>query len=448
MLDDPRLARVLHGSFSGFLGRGLTMLVNVITLPMTLHYLGQLQYGIWVTISTSVVMLSVLDLGIANTLTNFIAEAYAEQDRLKAQQYFATAFWVTLSIVLLLMPAVFAVWRLVHWDLLFHLTDPALVHDISTCVAIAGGFFLLSLPLGLAYRVVIGYQETHFANYFAIANSIFGLVAIVLTIFLHGSIVTLIAAYSAAMLLGPLGLNLWLCFWRRPWIKPLPQRIAVRIVRKLFGQGFLFFILQLTGLVVFNSDNLVITHYLGAPAVTSYSVAWRLTQYAYLLQNLMIPSLWPAFTEAYHKQQMDWITRTYRTLNRNVLSAVGIAALAIGFGGRTLIRVWAGPMAMPGQDLLWLMAAFAFVSSVTTNQALLLTATGRLRLEAAVAVLAATANLLLSIYLVQRIGVDGVILSTMLSFLVFMLLPQAWEVRRVLQGRYLSQPAQSAAVSL
>jgi O-antigen/teichoic acid export membrane protein len=48
---------VLHGGFCARMGRGLTMLVNVATLPLTLRYLGQLEYGIWVTISTSVVML-------------------------------------------------------------------------------------------------------------------------------------------------------------------------------------------------------------------------------------------------------------------------------------------------------------------------------------------------------------------------------------------------------
>jgi O-antigen/teichoic acid export membrane protein len=437
LLNDPRFARILHGSLSGLMGRGFTLLVSAVTLPLTLHYLGKLEYGLWVTVSTSVTMLSVLDLGIANTLTNFIAEAHAAEDREKAQRYFATAFWVTVGIVLLLAPTMYAVWRIVNWGALFHLSDPVLVAHAAECVAVAGGFFLLSLPLGLAARVLVGYHEVHFTNYFSMANSVFGLLAIGVTILLHGSIVLLIAAYSVAMLVGPLGMNLWLCLWHRPWVSPLPSKIRLTIIRRLFGQGILFFILQLTGLVVFNSDNLVIAHYLGAAAVTPYSVAWRLAQYAYVLQNLMIPSLWPAFTEAYHKGQLDWINSAYRSLNRNVLIAVGFAALVIGVAGRTVIRIWAGAAAVPGRELLWLMALFAFILSITTNQALLLTATGRLRLEAAVAVIAAVANLVLSIFLVQRLGVEGVILSSIASFLLIMVVPQAWEVKRVLQGRYL-----------
>jgi hypothetical protein len=83
------------------------------------------------------------------------------------------------------------------------------------------------------------------------------------------------------------------------------------------------------------------------------------------------------------------------------------------------------------------MAFWAVVVSITTNQALLLTATGRLKLESTVAVIAAMANLYLSIHLVTRLGSVGVILSTVISFLVFIVGPQQWEVTRVLAGKYL-----------
>jgi O-antigen/teichoic acid export membrane protein len=435
--QDPRFARILHGSLSGIAGRGFGLLVSLVTLPLTVRYLGKLEYGVWVTISTSVVMMSVLDLGIANTLTNFISEAYAEDDRNKAQEGFATAFWLTVALTLTLAPACFFAWRLANWGSIFHLQDPVLLAQAKECVAISAAFFLFSLPLNLANRVLGGYQQVHLSNYFAMSGSILGLIAILSVVALKGTLVHLTAAYCAVSLLGNLGLNLWLCLWQKPWIMPLPWKMRREIARALFGQGSLFFILQLTGLIVFNSDNLVITHYLGAAEVTPYSVAWRLTGYASLLQSLIVPSLWPAFTEAYRKRDLVWVRSTYHSINRKSLTAVGIAAVVLALAGRTVIRLWAGNLAVPSSGLLWLMAIFAFVISVTTNQSVVLTATGRLRLEAGVAVLAAIANLYLSIHLVQRIGAEGVILSSILSFLVVMYIPQAWEVRRVLSGRYM-----------
>ena len=185
--QNPRLARILHSSLSSFAARGFNLLISLVTLPLTVRYLGRIEYGIWVTVSTSIVMLSVLDLGIANTLTNFISEAYAEDDRAKAQQYFATAFWVTTALILILAPVCFVVWRTAAWNSIFHLHSSPLLIQAKESVAIAAGFFLVSLPLNLSHRVFAGYQELHLMNYFGMAGGLLGLVAIIAVMALHGN---------------------------------------------------------------------------------------------------------------------------------------------------------------------------------------------------------------------------------------------------------------------
>lgn len=436
---DPRLARMLHGSASGIIGRGLGLLISLITVPITVRYLGKLEFGIWTTISTSIAMLSVLDLGIANTLTNLISEAYALNDREKAQQYYATAFWATIILAALLAPFSFLVWHSASWPVIFHLPSSEITRQARSAVGLCGIFFLISLPLNLANKILGGYQQIHLLNYFAMASSLVGIAALLAVVHFKGGLVALAAASWCTTLLGSFSLNVWLSWRLKPWIRPDPRKIRPALGRLLFGQGFLFLLLQLSGIVVFNSDNLVITHYLGAAEVTPYSIAWRLINYASLLQALLVPTLWPAFSEAYSKGDLLWVRKTFARVNRLSLQAVGIAAILLAIIGRPLIRIWAGSAAVPPLSILWLMAGFAFVSAATTNQAVLLTATGRLRMEAAAAVGAAFVNLLASLVLVQRIGAAGVIFSTLASFLLCMLLPQAWEVRRVLAGRYLSE---------
>lgn len=444
--QDQRLTRMLHGGASSLLARGVAMLVSLVTLPLTIRYLGKVQYGVWVTVSTTVVMLSVLDLGIANTLTNFISEAFAEDDREKAQGYFSSAFWMTVAVAATLGAIAAAVWPFVDWGKLLHLTSPALAREASECVGISVAFFLLSLPLNLANRVLSGYQQVHVTNYFQMLNSVLGLVAVIAVVLLRGGLVSLMLMYCGAMLTGSLTLNFWLMLRQKPWIRPHPRKTRRHMVRALLGQGALFFVLQITTLVVFNSDNLVISHYLGPAEVTPYSVAWRLIGYATLFQFMLVPSFWPAFTEAYRKGELDWVRRNYHRMERTTLLAVSSAALLIGLFGRPVIGLWAGRAAVPPALLLWTMAAWAVVSCITTNQALLLTATARLKVETIAAVLAAVANLGASIVLVQRIGAEGVILSTLLSFCIFMVVPQGLEVRRILRGAFLTMttsPAQA-----
>jgi O-antigen/teichoic acid export membrane protein len=85
------------------------------------------------------------------------------------------------------------------------------------------------------------------------------------------------------------------------------------------------------------------------------------------------------------------------------------------------------------------MCFWAVLYSICTNQAALLAATQRLRLQAVMSTFAAILNLVLSVVLVQRMGAMGVLLSTIVSYLVFIILPQTWEVRRILRGKYLRQ---------
>jgi O-antigen/teichoic acid export membrane protein len=163
----------------------------------------------------------------------------------------------------------------------------------------------------------------------------------------------------------------------------------------------------------------------------------RLVSYSSALQALLVPSLWPAFSEAYVRHDLAWIRTTYRRIMRATLLTVIPTALFLGFAGRWIIGVWAGQAAVPSSVLLWGMCFWTAMLAITVNQATLLSATQHLQLQTIYSSLAAVLNLILSIVLVRRIGATGVLLGTIISYLVFIVVPAAWQIRRILQGRYL-----------
>ncbi len=435
--NDPRFTRVLTGGVSGVAGKTTAVLVNAVSLPITIRYLGREQYGFWVTISTTVMMFAVLDLGIANTLTNYISRAFAEGSEEMARRYYATAFWATCAIVILLGLMGMAFWPHIDWGKLFGLSEPTIARQAGICAAISFGYVLLTLPLGLANKVMGGYQRVPVANAFAMLSSVLSLLAIIFVVRIHGTVVHLMVAYCTAMLTGTILLNLWMGFRHEPRIRPAPWRAHLGAAREIMSHGMLFFILQIAGLVVFNTDNLIIAHFIGAEQVTPYAVTLRLVSFASVLQSFLVPSLWPAFSEAYVSHDLAWVRTIYRRIMRATLLTVTSAALLLGFAGRWIISIWAGKAAVPNSVLLWGMCFWIVLLAITVNQAALLAATQRLVLQAVCGGLAAVVNLTLSIVLVERIGVIGVLLATIISYLLFIILPQAWEVRRILRGRYL-----------
>lgn len=440
--EDPRLARILHGGASALISRGVALLVNAVTLPLTIRYLGPLQYGIWITISTTVVMLAVMDLGVANTLTNMISRAYAMDDRAAAQRYYATGFWISSGISTVIGMISLLLWPRINWGYLFHLQDAALIHEISLCAAIVLGFFLLSLPLNLVHRILSGYQQTQITNYFNLLSNVLSLLAILAVIKLHGSLVMLMLMYSGSLLLGSITLNVWVNLWDRRWLMPSPRFIRRAVVGELMSSGMGFFVLQLAGIVVFNSDNLIITHYLGAADVTPYSVTWRLAGYAAVLQTAVLPSLWPAYSEAYARGDYDWVRRMFWRTARIAMGAVALAVLILTFCGQWLIGWYAGPSAVPGALLLGTICAWTLLSAGMDLEACLLAAVNRVRAQGILGAIAAVLNIALSIYLVKRLGSLGVILGTILSYLLVLVVPQT-----VIVWRTLYRPPEAAAIS-
>ncbi len=196
-------------------------------------------------------------------------------------------------------------------------------------------------------------------------------------------------------------------------------------MRELLNSGSSFFLIQVAAVVVFSSDNLVVSHYLGASEVTPYSVTWRVVGFVALLQSLIFPALWPAYAEAYAKQDYGWIRRTFAL---TMTGTVGLNLLCVAvllLFGRGLIRIWAGPAAVPSASLLLAMCVWALISGFMTVESCLLAALNRTREQAVLSIVAAGLNVALSVLWVRQIGSLGVILGTIVSYLAVLVVPQS-----------------------
>ena len=78
------------------------------------------------------------------------------------------------------------------------------------------------------------------------------------------------------------------------------------------------------------------------------------------------------------------------------------------------------------------MCVWVLISTFMNNVSTILVAASETRIQAWSSVVAAIVNLGLSIWLVQRMGPVGVILGTVISYLVILVGPQVWKAQRVL----------------
>jgi len=409
------------------------MISNAISIPIAFRYLGPENFGIWTTISSGLTMLLMLDLGIANSLTNFISEAYANQDQERASVYSTTAFVFVTGVALLLGVVAWRIWPILNWSDLFHVSSGDEATLVRRAAAVALIVFLVGLPAGLGSKILAGYQELRWANLFTGIGSVCSLILLIVLVKLHAGLVALVAASSAALVGTNLLSLVWIWRVHKPWLSPRAVHVRATAARKMMQLGGEFFVLQIATLVVFNTDNLIVTHYLGPAQVASYSVAWRLVGYAALVQTLISPVLWPAFAEAFARGDVAWVRQAFwRTMQVSMGLALALCVLFAAYG-RWMIRVWAGPAAVPNELLMVLMCLWVIISTFMSNTATVLVAKGETSLQAWCSLAAAVLNIGLSVYWVQRIGTVGVILGTIVSYALIQIIPQSWACLRLLK---------------
>ena len=451
-LNDGRYRRIVTAIVSGGAARVSSSLLTLISLPLAVRYLGPERYGVWATVASVAVWVNLLDLGIASSLTNLISQAYARQDRTEAARAFSNALAVTIGAVGLAASLLGFSWRRVNWIAVFN-ASPSLQPEVRATILIAAILMLVGLPLNLAGKLFAGYQELNTYNKTLAIGAVGSVVGLAIGIWLHVSMPTLFLLSFGSITLVGTGTLLWLVLWHKPWLRPRFSLVNLHGTLDLLSTGWSFLLIQAASLVVFSTDNIIVSHYLGAAEVTPYSVTWRVVRLGAVLQVLAFPALWPAYAEAQARGDVTWIRKTFAIAMRTTVALNVVWAVFLLVFGQFGIRLWAGPDAVPQYSLLFWMALWSVIAGFTTAQSCLLGALNYTRVQAVASALAAIVNLALSIVLVVRMGSVGVILGTVVSYLVVLVVPQSVAVSSVLrklgrQGSISGTPTEYASIDI
>ena len=76
-----RLRLAAWSTLASLASRGLAIVLMAMGVALTLPYLGSERFGLWMTFSSMVLLLSLLDLGIGHALLNRVAQAKARDSQ-------------------------------------------------------------------------------------------------------------------------------------------------------------------------------------------------------------------------------------------------------------------------------------------------------------------------------------------------------------------------------
>lgn len=428
-----RYRRVALTTVTSTTARGLGTLATFVTVPLAIGYLGKERYGLWMTMTSMVVMLAFADFGIGNGLLNAISEAHGKRDRESARTFVSSAFFLLTGVALLLALAFACFYPWIHWPVLFNVKSELACQESAPAMLALVVCFIVSIPLGIVQRIQLGFQEGFANDLWQVAGSLVALGAMLTGMHLRWGLPPLILAVAAAPVAATF-LNGARLFGRtRRWLAPRLDQFQWSAARALGRTGFLFFLIQITNIVCFCSDNLIVAQMLGAAAVPQYSVVQRAFVLVAIVQSTWLAPLWPAYSEAIHRGDTAWVRRTVLRSLAAALAVGGGLSLLLAAISRPLFRFWVGPDLVPSWPLTIGFAMWAVVQTVGAAVAMYLNGSNALVFELSLGVCMLIVVTPLKIFLCRHIGMPGVIGGTLIAYLITTALPMAIMLPKLLR---------------
>ena len=419
-----RYRRIALSSIAGIGAKSIAVLTSLITVPLTLHYLGMERYGMWMAISSIIALLGFADLGLGNGLLSAIAAANGRNDREASRKSVSSAFFILLALTAGLIAIACACYQWAPWGRVYNVTSKAALAEAGPATALMLLCFAVNLPLSIVQKVQMGYQEGFEAGLWSALGAVFGFAGVLIAVNLKAGLPWLVLGMSGGPLLAAALSWGWVFCRSKQWLAPSWRTFDWNTSVQLISSGGWFLVLQLCAFLGNATDNLVVAHVVGVSSVASYAVTQKLFSITQVAQYFIMP-LWPAVGEAIARNDFAWAGRT---LNRALIlsTILGLAAaLPLCFFGGDIVALWAGRDVVPtfavvlGFSCWVLLAGYGGVMSAFLNRGELL------RRQTWFYALASIITVGLKILLAFKWGAAGVIWATVIGYSCFYAIPAA-----------------------
>jgi O-antigen/teichoic acid export membrane protein len=420
-LSDRYKKVLLTGATTGFV-KFFIGIINLITVPLTLNYLGSERYGLWMSISSVISLMSFSDLGLGNGLLNEIASAKGRNSLKDAQVAVASTFFILIGLAAVLFVIFIFVYQDIQWYNLLNVKSEKAISETSSTVLMLFSIFLINIPLGIIQRIHEGYQEGYIFQFWLILGSVLSLIALLVCVHFQAGLPYLVLAYSIGQIVSTFLNSLQLFIFYRPELKPKFDNFSSLVAKKLIKNGLVFLSLTVFALIANTTDNLIIANVNGIEFVAGYEIVRKLFYFS-MITAFFITPLWPAFGEAIAVGDVDWIIKTRNTALKISLISGLIITTPLFIFGKKIIALWIDQSYVPSWSLLFGFFVYITINNYIGVMSTMLNSSKYANKQILPLFVTCILSVLFKFLLAKEYGVSGVIWGTILSWSIGFAIP-------------------------
>ena len=404
------------GFISNWVSRLAGSVIQLVQVPVFLHFWTVPLYGDWLLVNAIPSYLSFSNIGFGSVAGNEMTMLMGRKDQEGALRVFQSCWWLIVllcSVVTALFAVVVYALPVAQWLNLNVMTQA----DAKWVIFLLGTAVLfgqLEQLLQSAYTCVGRYP---YGTFLKSIMTLVAFVAMLLPVVLGYGVRATALAFSLANAVG----TVVLCFTVRhdvPWIRYGWQHARFAEIRRLAPPAVAFMGFPIGNALNLQGTLLAVGHVLGSVDVVIFGTARTVSRVALQMVQMVNSTFWPELSSSFGAGNMALVRSLHRRACQMALAIAFVLILLMMTIGPWFLTHWTQHKVPPSPQLLFLLLLSVFFYSLWSTSSTLLVAINQHRRLSMNYLFATTVTIILTVIMAKYRGLLGAAASLVLSEMI------------------------------
>lgn len=428
-----RIRKIIWTIGASSLTKGITVLAPFITTPITMHYLGDERFGLWMTITSVLAMLAFADLGMGNGLLTEVSKFKGKDDANGIKCAVSTAYFILGCSAFLALLLFLLFTNYIPWGKIVNATSPALSEDARIVGTICIVCFIINVPMNLICKIQLGLQQGYISELWQTVSSLSSMVLTIVAVYCHATIAVLILCVAATPLLFML-LNTIIYFNRNHGNLSISSKfVDFKMAGKILHIGIQFLALSVLTSLSLYCDNLIVAHSMNLDDVTVLSITEKPVKMLNLIPAILCMPFWAANGEALARRDTTWVKKNTTRMGMICFVSTALASTILLIIGPWFFRWWIGSDFHFSAMLLMTLSIWAILFSISAPFFMVLNGAGFIWIQIKMWLIFLPLAILCKVWFSSTIGLPGIPLGGIIPYMLLILPWTIYEYHKILK---------------
>lgn len=379
-ISEKRSSRLQKNILVSFIAKGWSAIIVLLMVPVTLKCLGEYNNGVWLTISSVMLWIDNLDIGLGNGLRNKLAIYLAHGETQRARSLIASTFAMLTYIII---PTLLILLVLILTSDTYHLfnVEPAKTANLDQVLMVTVTLVCTTFIFKLIGNFYMGLQLPAVSNVLIAMGQTLALIGTYL-VYISGShsLLHIALVNTACPLLVYLIAYPYTFYYRFPHLRPAFSLVDLKEAKAVISMGIRFFIIQISGVILFMTSNLLISKMFSPAMVTPYQITYRYFSILLVAFTVICMPFWNATTDAYERGDIQWIHDATRKL-RLMTIGIFLSMIVMIMVSNLVYDIWIGQDTTIDIRMSIAVAIYIFILIYSMRYSYFINGIGKLRLQ-------------------------------------------------------------------